>query len=332
MGALVLSAALSSNANTAPLLSGKVGVEGVELRTSAVHPSEMFWRQLHFGDFDVSEMSLSSLLIATALGRTDWVALPIFTSRRFFHTGIVVRRDSGIETPADLAGRRVGVPEYQQTAAVWVRAALQHEFGVLPQDLRWFMERPLSRSHGGETDFSPPPGVALSFIDESTSLGAMLANGGLDAAAWYTAGDNLVDRTQTAAAAVPELRPIFADPVAEGIRYFRKTGILPVNHCVVVRRRLIEQYPWLSLNLFSAFLRAKRSALDATRAGLAPWAQLGAIEPAQVAQVGRLDPLPYGILGQRHVLEALTGHLVEQGLTAHQVALEDIFDPHSFEV
>jgi 4,5-dihydroxyphthalate decarboxylase len=332
MGALTLSVALSSNANTRPILDGRVGVEGVGLQASGIHPSEMFWRQLHFGDFDVSEMSLSSLFIASSLGRTEWVALPIFTSRRFFHTGIVVRRDSGIETPKDLIGRRVGVPEYQQTAAVWVRAALQHEFGVSPQNLHWFMERPLSRSHGGLTEFRAPEGVRLSFIDERTSLGQMLADGSLEAAAWYTAGTNLIDRTQRPAASLAEVRPIFADPVAEGVRYFRKTGILPVNHCVVVRRGLLESHPWLSLNLYSAFSQAKQLALDAVRTGLDPWAQIGDIDPGDVARARSHDPLPYGIINQRNVLDALSGHLVEQGLIPRPIRLEDVFDSHSFEV
>ncbi len=100
----------------------------------------MFWRQLKFGDYDVSEMSFSSLMMARAGGNEDWVGLPIFTTRRFFHTGILVRRGSGIETPADLKGKRVGVPEYQQTA-LWTRGILQHEFGVAPKDMEFWMER-----------------------------------------------------------------------------------------------------------------------------------------------------------------------------------------------
>src|SRR5262247_1680760 len=112
---LDLSVALSDNPNTRPLLDGRVEAEGLRLLPTAVHPSEMFWRQLKFGEFDVSEMSMSSLLIATARGPTPWVALPVFTSRAFFQTWSWVRADAGITKPADLRGRRVGVPEYQQT-------------------------------------------------------------------------------------------------------------------------------------------------------------------------------------------------------------------------
>ena len=118
-----LSVALSRNARTAPILDGRVQPEGVRLVPSVVYPSEMFWRQLKFGDFDVSEMSLATLAIATAHAPTEWVGIPVFTYRDFFHTRILVRADAGIATPADLRGKRVGVPEYQQTSAIWARGS-----------------------------------------------------------------------------------------------------------------------------------------------------------------------------------------------------------------
>ena len=128
---------MASNPRTWPVLDGQVTADGIDLVPSVVHPSELFWRQLRFADFDVSEMSFSSLMMARANGDERWVGLPIFTTRRFFHTEILVRRDSGIEKPADLKGRRVGVPEYQQTAALWSRGILQHEFGVAPKDMEF---------------------------------------------------------------------------------------------------------------------------------------------------------------------------------------------------
>src|ERR1700680_2628672 len=138
---LPLSIALSDNPNTRPLIDCDVAPEGIDLTTTVVHPSEMFWRQLRFAEVDVSEMSMSSLLISTALGPTPWVALPVFTTREFFHTRILVRADAGIAAPAALRGKRVGVPEYQQTAAIWGRGVLEHEFGVKPRDMEFFMER-----------------------------------------------------------------------------------------------------------------------------------------------------------------------------------------------
>src|SRR5215475_10222624 len=126
---LQLSLAIASNPRTWPILDGTVKPDGIELVPTILHPSEMFWRQLRFADFDASEMSVSSLMMARAGGDERWVGVPIFTTRKFFHTEILVRRDSGIEKAADLKGRRVGVPEYQQTAALWTRGVLEHEFG-----------------------------------------------------------------------------------------------------------------------------------------------------------------------------------------------------------
>ena len=134
-----------------------------------LHPSELFWRQLHFSEFAVSEMSCSSFVIAVERGDTRFVGLPIFTTRRFFHTSILVRRKAGIETPADLSGKRVGVPEYQQTAAVWSRGVLKDDFGVDPKDIEWCMERTPEMSHGGSTGFVPPPGVTVHQIPATTA-------------------------------------------------------------------------------------------------------------------------------------------------------------------
>lgn len=331
MPALTLSACLSRNPMTAPLLSGEVVPEAVEWAVSGIHPSEMFWRQLKFGDFDVSEMSLASLSIAASQGVRDWVALPVFTTRRFFHTAILVRDRAGIDRPADLVGKRVGVPEYQQTAAVWSRGALLHEFGVAPEQLRWYMERPPARSHGGSTSFRPPPGVELSYVPTDTSMDALLTAGELDAALVYLADRNLVDRSRKAANAVPGLRPLFTDPVAEGARYYRETGILPVNHCVVVRAVLLEKHPWLALNLYTAFLAAKTAATAPLPGLLEPWTQIGAL-PHDLAGTLANDPMPYGVQGQLAVFDALADYLVEQGLVDHRVGVEDLFAPSTLDL
>jgi 4,5-dihydroxyphthalate decarboxylase len=335
MARLPLSVCLSRNPMTQPILSGQVSPEGIDWIPSGIHPSEMFWRQLKYADFDVSEMSLASLSIAASRGLRDWVAIPVFTTRRFFHTGIVVRTGAGIECPEDLAGRRVGVPEYQQTAAVWARGALEHEFGVWPDQLRWYMERPPERSHGGSTGFAPPPGVRLDYIDPSSSIGAMLEDGQLDAALVYLSGRNLVDRTRQAAAELGVVRPLFADPVAEGQRYLGKTGILPVNHVVVIRASLLERCPWVALNVFSAFVAAKRAVFSSlaalegeigTGGGLLePWLQIGAIDRSAWTRLSEVDPLPYGLAAQGTVLDTLADYLAEQHLVSKRLDMTELF-------
>src|ERR1700731_3084439 len=217
---LPLSIALSDNPNTRPLIDRAAAPEGTHLSTPAIQPSEMFWRQLRFAEFDVSEMSMSSLLISTSRGPTPWVALPVFTTREFFHTRILVRTDAGIAAPADLKGKRVGVPEYQQTAAIWSRGVLENEFGVRPRDMEFFMERVADKSHGGATGFKPPAGVTVHQIPASTNIGEMLTRGELDATLLYLSGRNLVDRSRIDLAADPRVRPLFADRAAEGRRYY----------------------------------------------------------------------------------------------------------------
>lgn len=331
MSNLALSAALTPSPMTRPLLDGKVLVEGIDLTSTAVHASEMFWRQLRFEEFDVSELSLSSLLIALTRGDRRWTAIPVFTTRRFFHTGILVHSGAGISEPADLKGKRVGVPEYQQTAALWSRAALQHEFGVAAQDVVWYMERPVERSHGGATGFQPPPGVELKYIPADTNIGEMLVSGELDATLLYLATPNLVDRSTIDLTQSPVVRPLFPDPVAEGIRYFRKTGVLPVNHTVVVRTSLLEKHPWVALNLYGAFARAKELTRQKLKDLLKPYETIGAAATGKAGPLAA-DPLPYGVTGQREVLELLAQYSHEQGLTPRRVELGEVFFPATLDL
>lgn len=243
MSKLRLSIAMQPNVRSAPVLDGRLPPEGVEFTLTALHPSEIFWRQLHFAEFDVSEMSMSSLLIAIANGNRDWVAVPVFTTRRFFHTGIWARDDAGIRAPADLRGKRVGVPEYQQTAALWGRGVLQHEFGVSPTEIEWYMERTEEISHGGATGFRPPEGITLHRIPAHDSIGAMLVDGRLDATLHYLTNTNMVDRSRVRLKDRPDIHLLFRDPAEEGRRYYAKTGLFPINHAMVIRRSIVEQNP-----------------------------------------------------------------------------------------
>jgi 4,5-dihydroxyphthalate decarboxylase len=327
---LQLSTAVSPHEVFRPVIDGEAGVDGARLVVSSMHAAEIFWRQLRFAEFDVSEMSLSSLMIATSRGDTRYVALPVFPRRVFFHTWVLVHRDSGIERPQDLRGKRVGVPEYQQTAAVWTRGALQHEFGVAPQDVRWFMERTRELSHGGSTGFEAPAGVDLSFIPPDDNIGAMLRDGRLDATLLYITAKDVVDRSRIPVAELP-VRPLFADPVAEGIRYLEKTGIMPINHCVVMRRELYEEHPWLALNVFDAFARAKDAVLRRSRDVAELYVRRGMLPEDAPARMAA-DPIPYGLKGQRHVVETLARLLSEQGLVQGQVALESVFAPSTMDL
>jgi 4,5-dihydroxyphthalate decarboxylase len=327
---LSLSIAMASNPRTWPILDGRVKPDGIALIPSVVHPSELFWRQLRFGDFDVSEMSFSSLMMATAKGDDRWVGLPIFTTRKFFHAEILVRKDSRIESPADLKGRRVGVPEYQQTAALWTRGALEHEFGVTPRDMQFWMERNPSHSHRGAIGFAPPPGVTIHQIPPEKNIGSMMLSGELEAVIHYIVDPNLVDRSTADLWNHGAIKPLFPDPLAEGIRYYRKTGIFPINHGMVIRREIAQKHPWVVLNLYKAFERAAEIA-NRERVEHAAYHLAAGLLPSEAGKALRTPLVQHGIRANRGVLETAARYSHEQGLTPRHLALEEIFAANAME-
>jgi len=282
---------------------------------------------LHYAEFDVSEMSMSSLMMITAQGDKRFYALPVFTTRYFFHTKILVRKDAKIDSPADLKGKRVGVPEYQQTAALWTRGALEHEFGVHARDMEWWMERVPSHSHRGAVGFEPPAGVVIHQVPPEKNLGTMIVAGEIDAIVHYIANPNLVDRSRIDLAKQPEVRALFADPVAEGVRYYKKTGLLPINHGMVAKRGLVERHPWIVLNVLKAFERANEIA-ERERLEHAQYH----IATGLVSADALSTPLVrHGVKANRLVLETAAQYSQEQGLTPRRVRLEEIFAPSAME-
>jgi 4,5-dihydroxyphthalate decarboxylase len=329
-GTLELSIALSENENTRAVLDGRIAPDGIGLIATPLHPSEMFWRQLKFAEFDVSEMSMSSLTIATAKGPTPWVMIPVFTTREFFHLRVLVRVASGIKAPADLRGKRVGVPEYQQTAALWSRGVLQHEFGVHPRDIEWHMERTPDMSHGGATAFAPPDGVTVNRIPLSTNIGEMLVKGELDATLLYLTNANLVDRSRIDLSKDDRFRPLF-DRKVEGPRYYAKTGIYQINHGMVIRRSLHERYPFAAINIYNAFVRARAEVIRARDTALHRHYEPGLIGD-DVRKALAADPMAYGVKTNRKVLETITQYVHEQGLTPRRVGLEELFATSTLEL
>ena len=325
-----LSVGMAPNPRTWPLFAGRVKPDGIDLIMSPIHASELFWRQLRFGDFDLSDMSFSSLLIAIAHGDKRWVGLPIFTTRRLFHTGILVRRDAGIDTPADLKGKRVAVPEYQQTAALWTRGALEHEFDVAPKDMEFWMERVPEHSHGGATEFKAPPGVTIHQIPLGKDIGSMMLSGELQAALHYLVNENLVDRSSADLWNHPAIKSLFPDPKAEGVRYYNKTGIYPINHCVVLKREIAEKHPWAILNIYKAFERANAMADEQRMEHVNYYLETGRL-PAETKAALAKPIVQYGIKANRQVLEIAAQYSVEQGLTPRLLKLDEVFAPSTME-
>jgi 4,5-dihydroxyphthalate decarboxylase len=325
-----LSLGVTPNPRTMPIVDGQAKPDGIGFIPTVRHPSELFWRQLRFSEFDVSEISLSGLMMLVARGDDRFVGLPIFTTRRFFHSWIMVRRDVNIERPQDLHGKRVGVPEYQQTAALWIRAALQHEFGVEPKDMEFWMERAPSQSHGAGTGFKAPPGVTIHTIPQEKSIGSMMVSGELDAVLFYLADSNLIDRSRIDLAKHPAIKTLFPDPIAEGVRYFRKTRLYPINHTMVIKRKVAEQYPWAMLNILKAFNEANELA-DRQRIEQVTYHIETGLLPAEAAQTITTPVVQHGVKANRRVLEAAAQHSLEQGLTPRLMKIEELFVPSTLD-
>lgn len=326
---ITLSIALSNNERTRPVIEGRFQPQGINFIPTVVHPSEMFLRQLKFAEFDVSEMSLSSLCIAKARGDERFVGIPVYTARMFFHTRIYVRKDSGIEKPEDLKGKKIGVPEYQQTSALWSRGILQHEWGVQARDIDWYMERTPEISHGGSTGFTPPEGVKINQIPLSSNIGEMLLNGELDGALLYLNAPNLVDRSTADISGVCRL--LFPDRTAESARYYRKTGIYPINHAMVIKRDVHEKYPWAAANIYHAFMEAKAEVDRSALKTVEDYTACGLIDAKANAMFGA-DPKSYGVRASRPVIELISQFVHEQGLTDRRVGVEELFAPVTMEL
>jgi 4,5-dihydroxyphthalate decarboxylase len=328
---LRLSLGMSSNPRTRPVFDGRAKADGIELACTQVHVAELFWRQLRSAEFDVSEMSMSSLMMAVAQGDDRFVGLPIFTTRRMFHTAMLVRKDAGIEKPADLKGKRVGVPEYQQTSALWTRGILQHEFGVADTDMEHWMDRQPGRSHRGEVGFSPKPGLKVHQVGGDTNIGEMILNGKLDAVMSYNAArpDNAIDRSTADLANDPKIKPLF-DKATEGQRYYQKTGLYPINHGMVIKREILEKHPWVALNIYKAFEKANEIAERERRDAVDYHLETGLLPPE--ARKGLASQvLFHGIQHNRKVLETAAQYSHEQGLTPRVMKLEELFAPSVME-
>lgn len=306
---------------TRPLLDGRVKVEGCEPVWLSEMPIEtMFARALGGAEFDVSELSFSNYLKQTAAGDCAYVGLPIFPSRSFRHGAWFVNADSGIGTPADLKGRRVGVREYSMTAAVVARGVLSDEFGVPADTIQWVVGDVDER----ERDTIPlpdlPPGFTVERAPDSALLSDMLLKGGIDALLAYKppkaflAGDSRVRR-------------LFPDYAEREMRYAKASGIFPIMHLMGIRRELAEAEPWLPQVLQKAFTRAKDLAMQdltmvqALKISL-PWLAKAVAETHDA--LGQ-DYWPYGIEKNRRAIEALTRWHHEQGLSPRRLRVEEIF-------
>ena len=330
MPKLRLSFISAFNERVDPLMQGQVQAEGIEIVPTYSHPSETFWRQLKFQEFEVGEMSMSSYLIARERG-FDMIALPVFPSRRLFHTELSYHTDSGITKPEDLVDKRIGIGEYQQTAALWQRGILEHDFGVSQYKVHWYMERTEELSHGGATGFTPPPRISFQRIPPDKSMASMLVNHELDVAGINSPWKNMPNvigrshRIPGSEGDWSKVKLLFPDRMAEGKRFFGKWGFLPVNHAYTIRGDMYKKYPWVAFNLYTAFVKAKATfnakLLESIPSGLF----FGKEYLVMTQEILGADPYPYGVKANRKMLETLIDFSHEQGLTSKKAKVEELF-------
>ncbi len=320
MSELTVSLGCCDYDRTRAIFDGRVAIKGCNVIGNPIEPEEAFHRAFKFQEFDISELSLSSHMITTSRGENEYVGVPAFVSRIFRHSGIYIRTDRGIDRPESLAGKTIGLPEYQITANVWIRGTLHDDYGVNPSDIHW-------RSGGledpGRDERSPlklPTEIDLKPIAGDRTLSAMLADGELDgvisarAPSCYLQGAPNVDRL------FPDFRDVERD-------YFKRTGIFPIMHIIGIRKSLCEAHPWLPVNVYNAFVEAKRMCMaELGQIGhlytSLPWG-VAEFQDAQ-ALMGE-DYWRYGVEENRLELETLCRYSFDQGLSARKLSPEDLF-------
>ncbi len=316
MADLRLTLACGPYDRTLGLRDGSVKPDGIELTYVARQPAEIFWRTLQYQEFDVSELSLSNYTTLVDGGKSPFIAIPVFPSRVFRHGFIFVNTHSGIERPADLVGKRGGVPEYTMTAAVYARGMLQHEYGILPSQVEWVQgrEERIRRQL--------PPDVRLTHAPSGADVGDMLDRGDID---FLVTANNPSSWRRGS----PNVRRLFPDYKAQEKDYYKRTRIYPIMHTVVIKRAVYDADPWVALSLYQAFCAAKdrcyRLLLEtgSAKATLA-WIQT-AIEEEQA--VFGPDWWAYGIEQNRPSIDALLEYSYEQGLADRRLTVEELFAP-----
>jgi 4,5-dihydroxyphthalate decarboxylase len=305
---------------TQALFDGRAPIEGCEVAAVPVEPEEAFHRAFRYQEFDVTEISMSSHMMTTARGDNEYVAVPAFISRVFRQSGIYVRTDRGINTPQDLRGKTIGVPEYQITANVWIRGILQDEYGVKPSDIKWRRGGVEEPGRGERAPIDLGEDIDLKQIPDDKTLSGMLEAGEIDGYIGARAPSCFLR-------GAPNVGRLFGDYIEAEKDYYRRTGIFPIMHMVGIRKSLVEENPWLPVSVYKAFLKAKALAVKELDeichlAVTLPWMVHHYNEARKI--MGE-DYWPYGLEANRHTIETFARYHYEQGLSKRKVAPEELF-------
>jgi 4,5-dihydroxyphthalate decarboxylase len=308
------------------LADGRVRPDGIDLVYLNQPVEETFFRMLRYREFDACEMSLSSYV--ASLGRDDpaFIAIPAFPSRFFRHSCIFVSAKSGIRKPHDLKGKRVGVPEYQMTAPVWIRGILSDEYGVKVTEVEHFSGGEEEPGRDEKLKLDLPSSIRLQPIPADKTLSRMLAEGELDALVTARAPSTFHSEPD-------KVQRLFPDYVSMEKDYYRRTRIFPIMHTVVLRRDVYEKNPWVAQSLYKACVASKARAYElynqtAAMPAMLPWS-VAHVEEAR-REMGE-DWWPYGLTANRQVLETFLRYHHEQGLSRRRFAPEALFAPETLE-
>ena len=311
---------------TRALADGTVAPDGIDLNYLSLPVEETFFRMLRHREFDAAEMSLSSYAVSLMHAEPAFIAIPVFPSRFFRHSCIFVSAASGITDPLQLAGKRIGTPEYQMTAPVWIRGILQDEYGIDPASCTYLTGGEEEPGRDEKLTLALPAKFRVERLGPHQTLSAMIAAGEIDA--MHTARAPSTHRTRPDA-----VRRLFENYVEVERAYFRKTRIFPIMHTVVLRRDLYRAQPWIAQSLQKAFLQAQRKTYD----DLAISAALKTMLPWQLAHLDEVrrelgeDWWAYGLEPNRQVLETFLRYHHEQGLSGRRLAPEELFAPEALE-
>ncbi|WP_017728397.1 ABC transporter substrate-binding protein [Halalkalibacterium ligniniphilum] len=302
------------------LTDGTVKAEGIELNWLNMPVEETFWRMMRHQEFDVAELSFSSYLIARDRGFPNFSAIPVFMSRSFRHSGIYINNHAGIKEPADLIGKRIGIPEYQLSACVWIRGILHHEYGVSPSSVQWFTGGQEKAGRVEKIKLDLPSSISIEPIRDDQTLNEMLESGEIDAFIAPRAPSCFLKGS-------PNVSRLFSDHVAAEKEYFKKTGIFPIMHVVAIKDEILEKNPWVAANLYKAFVESKEKIYE----GFHQTAALKVTLPWLVSEIERTKEImgedfwPYGLEQNRATLEAFVTYSYEQGLIKNKLAVDDLF-------
>lgn len=308
------------------LTDGEVQTKGIELNWINMPVEETFWRMMRHQEFDVSELSLSSYLIAKDRGFPNFTAIPVFMSRMFRHSGIYIHTHAGISKPEDLKGKKIGIPEYQLSACVWIRGILRDEYGISPSDVTWYTGGQETPGRVEKVKIELPPTVRMERIPEDKTLNEMLENGEIDAFIAPRAPSCFLN-------ASPNVKRLFPNYVETEQDYYKRTGIYPIMHIIAIKDEILAENPWVAQNLYQAFVEAKQKVYQ----GFKQTAALKVTVPWLIPELERTrsilgeDFWPYGLEENRKTLEAFIRYSYQDGLIHNQLKVEDLFAKESLE-